>query len=116
MLTDAEDKQPDEHHGKTRRGKADQQNPEGTQQIRQNRQPPGTQKEEKRGKKDNEESRQFSGQFHKAPLPVTDRKCFVEEIIKGGIDDALGKPEDECRGQEQTEILRQNGRLMYDSF
>ena len=115
MLADAEDKQPYEHHGKTRRGKSDQQDSEGAQQIRQNRQPPGTEKEEKRGKKDNEKPRQFSGQLHEAPLPVADRKCFVEEIIEGGIDDALGKPEDECRGEEEAKIFRQNGRLMYDS-
>jgi len=39
-------------------------------------------------------------------LPVTDKKCLVEKVIKGGINKALRKAKNECSGEKQLKVAR----------
>ena len=93
MLTDTENKKPDDHYRKTGWTKANQQYSESAKQISDKSLPSRTQEKQKRRNKDNQKTGHFPGQFQKSPLEIGNKESFVQKIIKSWIDNALREPE-----------------------
>ena len=93
MLTNTENKKPDNHLRKTGRTKANQQYSESAKQIGDKRLSSRTEEKQKRRNKDNQKAGQLTGQFQKSPLEIGDKESLTQKIIKSGIDNALRKPE-----------------------
>ena len=98
MLTDTENKKPDNHYGKTRWTKANQQYSESAKQIGHKSLPSRTQEKQKGRNKDNQKTGQLPGQFQKSPLEIGNKESLIQKIIKSGIDNTLRKPKNKgCR-------------------
>lgn len=106
MLPDAEDKQPDQHHGKGWREQSDKENPAGTEDIG-NLACLREQEKIKSRNNDRQKTWQFTRQLQKPALKIIDQECFIEKIIESGINDTLRKSENERRRKKQPEVPRQ---------
>jgi hypothetical protein len=106
MLTDTENKKPDNHYGKTGRTKSNQQYSESAKQIGDKSLPSRTQEKQKRRNKDDQKTGQLPRQFQKSPLEIGDKESLTQKIVKSGIDNTLRKPENKGCRYKQPEITR----------
>jgi hypothetical protein len=106
MLTDTENKKPDQHGRKAWREESDEQYSESAKQIGDKSLSSGTKEKQKRRNKDNQKTGYFPGQFQKSPLEIGDKESLVQKIIKSRINNTLGKSENKCCGQKQPEVPR----------